>query len=73
MSEGDLRIEFFKQMFGGFWVTQGIWVAAELGLRIYSPPALVRWKNWLRRLARTDRRRHFRSRHVTEILLDPIG
>lgn len=32
MSDGDSRIEFFKQMFGGSWITQGLWVAAELGI-----------------------------------------
>ncbi|MBF8278093.1 MAG: methyltransferase, partial [Candidatus Brocadiaceae bacterium] len=25
-------IEFFKQVFGGAWITQGLWVAAELGI-----------------------------------------
>jgi hypothetical protein len=25
-------MEFFRQMFGGSWITQGIWVAAELGI-----------------------------------------
>ncbi|MCF6149981.1 MAG: methyltransferase [Candidatus Kuenenia sp.] len=25
-------MEFYKQMFGGAWITQGLWVAAELGI-----------------------------------------
>jgi len=25
-------MEFFRQMFGGSWITQAIWVAAELGI-----------------------------------------
>ncbi len=25
-------VEFFQQVFGGSWITQGIWVAAELGI-----------------------------------------
>lgn len=32
MTEDQSRMEFFKQMFGGSWITQGIWVAAELGI-----------------------------------------
>lgn len=32
MTDDQARMEFFKQMFGGSWITQGIWVAAELGI-----------------------------------------
>lgn len=32
MTDNQSRMEFFKQMFGGSWITQGIWVAAELGI-----------------------------------------
>lgn len=32
MSDKDSRMEFFKQMFAGSWITQGMWVAAELGI-----------------------------------------
>ncbi len=32
MGPGKQEGEFFKQMFGGSWITQGIWVAAELGI-----------------------------------------
>jgi hypothetical protein len=32
MSDGDSRMEFYRQVFGGAWITQGIQVAAELGL-----------------------------------------
>jgi hypothetical protein len=32
MTDDQSRMEFFKQMFGGSWITQGIWVAAELGI-----------------------------------------
>ena len=32
MAEDPSRSEFFKQVFGGSWITQGIWVAAELGV-----------------------------------------
>jgi hypothetical protein len=32
MSNKESSMEFFKQMFGGSWITQGIWVAAELGI-----------------------------------------
>jgi hypothetical protein len=32
MSKKESNMEFFKQMFGGSWITQGIWVAAELGI-----------------------------------------
>jgi hypothetical protein len=32
MTDDQPRLEFFKQMFGGSWITQGIWVVAELGI-----------------------------------------
>jgi hypothetical protein len=32
MRDDKSNMEFFKQMFGGSWITQGIWVAAELGI-----------------------------------------
>lgn len=32
MIDEKSNIEFFRQIFGGSWVTQGIWVAAELGI-----------------------------------------
>ena len=32
MTDDQSRMEFFRQMFGGSWITQGIWVAAELGI-----------------------------------------
>lgn len=32
MTDEQSRVEFFRQMFGGSWITQGIWVAAELGI-----------------------------------------
>jgi hypothetical protein len=32
MNNQDSRMEFFRQMFGGSWITQGLWVAAELGI-----------------------------------------
>ena len=32
MTDDQSRMEFFKQMFSGSWITQGIWVAAELGI-----------------------------------------
>lgn len=32
MSNKESNMEFFKQMFGGSWITQGISVAAELGI-----------------------------------------
>jgi hypothetical protein len=32
MTNDQGRMEFFKQTFGGSWITQGIWVAAELGI-----------------------------------------
>lgn len=32
MSDADSGMEFFKQMCGGSWITQGLWVAAELGI-----------------------------------------
>jgi SAM-dependent methyltransferase len=32
MTVDQSRMEFFKQMFSGSWITQGIWVAAELGI-----------------------------------------
>ena len=32
MRHEESNMEFFKQMFGGSWITQGIWVAAELGI-----------------------------------------
>jgi len=32
MTDEQSHMEFFKQMFGGSWITQGIWVAAELGI-----------------------------------------
>ena len=32
MTDGQSRLAFFRQTFGGSWITQGIWVAAELGI-----------------------------------------
>jgi len=32
MNHGDSRIDFYRQVFGGAWITQGIGVAAELGI-----------------------------------------
>jgi hypothetical protein len=32
MTSQQSGMGFFKQMFGGSWITQGIWVAAELGI-----------------------------------------
>jgi SAM-dependent methyltransferase len=32
MNHPDARMEFFRQVFGGAWITQGIGVAAELGI-----------------------------------------
>ncbi|MDH4232588.1 MAG: acetylserotonin O-methyltransferase [Nitrospirota bacterium] len=32
MKDEHSSMEFFRQMFGGSWITQGIWVAAELGI-----------------------------------------
>jgi hypothetical protein len=32
MTDDQTRMEFFRQMFDGSWITQGIWVAAELGI-----------------------------------------
>jgi hypothetical protein len=32
MNGAPYGIEFYKQTFGGSWITQGIWVAAELGI-----------------------------------------
>jgi hypothetical protein len=32
MTDYQSRMEFFRQMFSGSWITQGIWVAAELGI-----------------------------------------
>jgi len=32
MRNDQSPIEFFRQMFAGSWITQGIWVAAELGI-----------------------------------------
>jgi len=30
--DSQSSLEFYQQMFGGSWITQGIWVAAELGI-----------------------------------------
>ena len=32
MRDDRSNMEFFRQMFGGSWITQAIWVAAELGI-----------------------------------------
>lgn len=32
MTDEQSRLEFFKQVFAGSWITQGVWVAAELGI-----------------------------------------
>jgi hypothetical protein len=32
MCEDQSRMGFYKQMFGGAWITQGLWVVAELGI-----------------------------------------
>ena len=32
MTDNQSKMQFYQQMFGGSWITQGIWVAAELGL-----------------------------------------
>ena len=32
MRDGSPNLAFFKQMFRGAWITQAIWVAAELGI-----------------------------------------
>lgn len=32
MKGAPAGIDFYKQVFGGSWITQGIWVAAELGI-----------------------------------------
>jgi len=32
MSDANPGIEFFKRMFAGSWIAQGMWVAAELGI-----------------------------------------
>ena len=32
MADDKPSMEFFKQIFGGSWITQGIWVVAELGI-----------------------------------------
>lgn len=32
MRDQHSNVEFFRQMFGGAWITQGLWVAAELGV-----------------------------------------
>jgi hypothetical protein len=32
MTDNKTKLQFYQQMFGASWITQGIWVAAELGL-----------------------------------------
>jgi SAM-dependent methyltransferase len=32
MGNSDKRMDFYRQVFGGSWITQAIWVAAELGI-----------------------------------------
>jgi hypothetical protein len=32
MCDDQSRMGFYKQMFGGAWITQGLWVVAELGI-----------------------------------------
>jgi C-methyltransferase len=32
MSDEQSRTEFFRRVFGSSWITQGLWVAAELGI-----------------------------------------
>lgn len=32
LRDDQTKMEFFRQIFGGSWMTQGIWVAAELGI-----------------------------------------
>lgn len=32
MDRTNLTMEFFKQVFGGSWITQGLWAAADMGI-----------------------------------------